>query len=43
MINIILNSYYSKSSDAFPEFNEASRKQILCSLKQSRSDNFIPC
>ena len=42
-LKCLLLSYYSKSADTYPKFDEASRKKIMCSFKQSRSDNFIKC
>lgn len=35
--------YYSKSSESFPDCDYFCRKKLICSFKQSRSDDFIPC
>lgn len=36
-------NFYSKSSDSFPDCNSNCRRTLLCSFKQSRSDNFMHC
>lgn len=35
--------FYSKSSDMYPICDLKCRKKLVCKLKQSRSDDFIPC
>lgn len=39
----LIERFYSKSSETFPDCDSNCMKNLICSFKQSRSDKFIPC